>query len=87
MKERPYPPKGVQSKGRPELITVGSEVYMRACPHGTPGVVVRYERTRWVVWWSDLDYLARHSLESLEEVGSPDAADAKGTPRTPAAEV
>lgn len=69
------------------MISVGSEVYMRACPHGTPGVVVRYERTRWVVWWSDLDYLARHTLESLEEVDSPDAVtappseqDAKATP-------
>jgi hypothetical protein len=57
------------------MISVGSEVYMRACPHGTPGVVVRYERARWVVWWSDLDYLVRHAPESLEEVGLPDEAE------------
>jgi hypothetical protein len=69
------------------MISVGSEVYMRACPHGTPGTVVRFERNRWVVWWPGIDFLARHTLESLEEVGSPDAADAKGTPCTPAAEV
>jgi hypothetical protein len=68
------------------MISIGSEVFMRACPHGTPGVVVRYERTRWVVWWPGIDFLARHTAESLEEVGS-DEQDAKGTPRTPAVAV
>jgi hypothetical protein len=67
------------------MITIGSEVLMRSCRAGTPGVVVRYERTRWVVYWADLDYLARHTAESLEEVGLPDAAetDAKGTAPAP----
>jgi hypothetical protein len=57
------------------MISVGSEVYMRACPHGAPGVVLRIERSRWVVWWPNIDFLARHALESLEEAGLPDEAE------------
>jgi hypothetical protein len=54
------------------MISLGSEVFIKACPHGTPGVVVRLERNRVVVWWSDLDYLSRHNEESLTEVGTPE---------------
>ena len=47
------------------MISVGSEVFIQACPHGTPGVVVRFERNRIVVWWADLDYLSRHAMETV----------------------
>ena len=49
------------------MITIGSEVFIKACEHGTPGVVVRFERNRVVVWWADLDYLSRHAMETLTE--------------------
>jgi hypothetical protein len=54
------------------MISIGSEVHIKACPHGTPGVVVRFERNRVVVWWSDLDYLSRHKEETLMEAGTPE---------------
>lgn len=46
-------------------ITSGSKVYLRGCPHGEPGTVVKLERGRAVVYWRDLDFLARHKPESL----------------------
>jgi hypothetical protein len=47
------------------MISIGSEVFIQACPHGTPGVVVRFERNRVVVWWTDLSYLSRHKEDTL----------------------
>lgn len=49
------------------MIGVGMRVLLKYCPHGAPGTVVRLERNRAVVLWSDLDYLARHPHESLME--------------------
>ena len=50
------------------MIPVGSKVYLKVCRHGEPGTVIRRERARLVVLWSDLDYIARHPEDSLEEV-------------------
>jgi len=47
------------------MIAVGSKVYLRGCAFGEPGTVLRIERRKVVVLWHDLDYLARHSAESL----------------------
>jgi hypothetical protein len=49
------------------MIAVGSKVFLKGCPHGQAGTVVKIERNRAVVLWHDLDYLARHSLVSLTE--------------------
>jgi hypothetical protein len=46
-------------------IEAGAKVFLKVCPHGQPGTVVRIERNRAVVLWHDLDYLARHRPESL----------------------
>jgi hypothetical protein len=48
-----------------EIFTVGARVYLRGCPHGEPGRVLRIERTRVAVLWPDLDYIGRHVPESL----------------------
>ncbi len=51
------------------MIAVGSKVFLKGCAFGQPGTVVRIERNRAVVLWHDLDYLARHGLESLMLTG------------------
>lgn len=59
------------------MIPVGSKVYLKTCCHGQPGTVIRRERTRLVVLWPDLDYLARHPEASLvlaSEKGGSDGA-------------
>jgi hypothetical protein len=48
------------------MIPVGSKVYLKICRYGEPGTVIRRERARLVVLWSDLDYIARHPEDSLE---------------------
>jgi hypothetical protein len=48
------------------MIPVGSKVYLKVCRSGEPGTVIRRERARLVVLWSDLDYIARHPEDSLE---------------------
>lgn len=47
------------------MIEVGAKVVLKVCPYGRPGTVVRIERSRVVVLWHDLDYLARHQPASL----------------------
>ena len=49
------------------MIAVGGKVFLRGCAYGQPGTVVRIERSRAVVLWHDLDYLARHDPASLME--------------------
>ncbi len=44
---------------------IGAKVRLRGCAFGQPGTVLRIERRKVVVFWHDLDYLARHSPESL----------------------
>ena len=55
------------------MIATGSKVYLRACAFGEPGTVLSIERRKVVVLWHDLDYLARHSPDSLVLVEAPDA--------------
>lgn len=48
-------------------FTVGARVFLRGCPHGEPGRVLRMERGRVVVLWADLGptYIGRHKAASL----------------------
>lgn len=49
----------------PSPFPIGSLVRLRGCAFGEPGAVLRIERRKVVVYWRDLDFLARHSAESL----------------------
>lgn len=51
------------------MIAIGSKVFLRACPFGEPGRVLRVERGRLAVLWPDLGptYIARHLIGSLME--------------------
>ena len=51
-------------------IPIGAKVRLRGCAFGEPGTVLRIERRKVVVLWHDLDYLARHSPDSLVLDGS-----------------
>ena len=53
------------------MIPVGSKVFLKACRYGEPGTVIRRERTRLVVLWPDMDYIARHPEQSLEPSPAP----------------
>ncbi len=46
-------------------FAIGAKVRLRHCAFGEPGTVLRIERSKLVVLWHDLDFLARHSPESL----------------------
>ena len=46
-------------------FAVGAKVLLRHCAFGEPGTVLRIERSKLVVLWPDLDFLARHSPETL----------------------
>jgi hypothetical protein len=43
-------------------------VYLRGARFGLPGTVLRIERGKVVILWSDIDYLARHRPNTLELV-------------------
>ena len=49
---------------------ISAKVRLRGCAFGEPGTVLRIERRKVVVLWHDLDYLARHSPDSLVLDGS-----------------
>jgi hypothetical protein len=61
------------------VITVGARVFLKGCPYGQPGRVVRIERNRAKVLWVDLDYLASHPLASLMEANDSQPATRKDT--------
>jgi len=46
-------------------FAIGAKVRLRGCAFGEPGTVLLIERRKVVVLWHDLDYLARHSPDSL----------------------
>jgi hypothetical protein len=46
-------------------ISQGDKVYLRNCPTGQPGSVLREERGRIVVDWCDLKFIGRHRAASL----------------------
>jgi hypothetical protein len=52
-----------------EQFPIGAKVRLRGCAFGEPGTVLRIEQRKVVVLWHDLDYLARHSPESLMLTG------------------
>lgn len=52
-----------------EKFSIGAKVRLRGCAFGEPGTVLRIERRKVVVLWHDLDYLARHTPESLMLTG------------------
>jgi hypothetical protein len=47
-------------------IAAGDKVYLKACRAGEPGIVIRRERSKLVVNWSDLGCSSRHKPEALE---------------------
>jgi hypothetical protein len=49
----------------PEQFPIGSRVYLRACAFSVPGVVLRIERAKLVIYWRALDYIGRHRPEFL----------------------
>lgn len=51
--------------GNGPLFPIGAKVQLKGCHFGQPGTVLRIERRKVVVLWHDLDYLTRHSPESL----------------------
>jgi hypothetical protein len=51
------------SNGLP--FALGAKVRLRHCAFGEPGTVLRIERCKLSVFWHDLDFLGRHSPESL----------------------
>jgi hypothetical protein len=60
-----------------DRIETDSRVFLKCCPHGQPGTVVRLQRNRAEILWADLDFLGRHQLASLmlaPEKGGTDAA-------------
>jgi hypothetical protein len=48
-------------------FAVGDAVFLRGCPHGQPGRVLRIERGKLAILWADLgpSYIGRHRPESL----------------------
>jgi hypothetical protein len=52
-----------------EVFAVGGRVFLRGCPVGQPGTVLRLERGKLAVLWADLgpSYIGRHNPASLME--------------------
>jgi hypothetical protein len=52
----------VQAMPATEGFAIGDCVYLRGCPHGEPGRVLRIERGKLVVLWADLGptYIGSH---------------------------
>lgn len=49
------------------MIALGNKVRLRACrDSGAPGIVIKAEREKLVVYWHDLDYWSKHRPDSLE---------------------
>lgn len=57
---------------------IGAKVRLRACAFGEPGTVLRIERRKVVVYWPDLDFLSRHSAESLMPATADEEAAREG---------
>lgn len=55
--------------GNAPPFPIGAKVRLRGCAFGEPGTVLRIERRKVVVYWHDLDFLSRHSPESLMQSG------------------
>jgi hypothetical protein len=57
------------SSNSAEVFAVGDRVFLRGCPVGQPGTVLRLERGKLAVLWADLgpSYIGRHNPASLME--------------------
>jgi extradiol dioxygenase family protein len=44
---------------------VGSSVFLKGCPYGKPGRVLKVSHGKAKVWWVDLDYIGHHACNSL----------------------
>jgi hypothetical protein len=50
-------------------FAIGAKVRLRGCAFGEPETAFRTERCKVVVYWHDLDYLARHKPDCLVLAG------------------
>jgi hypothetical protein len=50
-------------------FAVGDRIFLRGCRVGEPGRVLRIERSKVVILWTDLDYIGRHSPAALMIAG------------------
>lgn len=48
------------------VFQAGDRVWLKAARFGLPGVVLKMDRGKAVIFWRDLDYLARHRACTLE---------------------
>jgi hypothetical protein len=60
---------GRQGDERP-AFSIGDPVFLQACKFGEPGRVIRIERGKLVILWSDLDYIGRHRPDSVAHAGA-----------------
>lgn len=59
------------------MIAIGAKVHLRGARGvGAAGTVIRFEDSRVVVYWRDLDFWSRHRPGSLELAQEPRATDA-----------
>lgn len=58
-------------------LVIGDRVYLRGLRVGEPGRVIRLERGKVVILWKDLDYIGRHSANSLTAASESPASRAK----------
>jgi hypothetical protein len=59
-----------------QMLRVGDRVFLRGCPVGQPGTVLRLERGKLAVLWADLgpSYIGRHNPASLMEAEKVEAS-------------
>ena len=81
MQNTPEPAIAGRTQASP--LNVGARVHLRACRAGEPGTVIRAERGKLVVFWSDLDYWSRHKPEALELAPGSASGDARGSETGP----
>jgi hypothetical protein len=48
-----------------QSFSVGDSVLLRSCRVGQPGRVIRFERGKAIVHWTDIDFIGKHRQESL----------------------
>ena len=56
---------------KPPPFAVGGAVLLKAAPFEVPGTVLRVERGKILVRWSDLRYVGRHKVNTLIAASAP----------------
>jgi len=46
-------------------FAIGQGVFLKGCPFGVAGKVLRHERGKVVIYWRDLDHISRHRQITL----------------------